>query len=186
MNIYHVGFSKIETPDIHFGRKNADFGQGFYVSPNKDFAKKWGKKRNGLDTIFNEYFLDDTGLNIKTFERNEEWFNYITNNRQNKDDYLKEYDIIIGPIANDTIYDTYGALTSGMIPMDIVLKVLCAGPQYTQIVLKTQKAVDNLKFISSHVIPYEELLNNASSVRKEEIEYQEEMSKILEESGLFE
>ena len=70
--------------------------------------------------------------------------------------------------------------------MDIVLKILCAGPQYTQIVLKTQKAVDNLKFISSHVIPYEELLNNASSVRKEEIEYQEEMSKILEESGLFE
>ena len=152
----------------------------------KTLLKSGAKKRKGLDTIFNEYVLDESGLKIKTFERNEEWFNYITNNRQNKDDYLKEYDIIIGPIANDTIYDTYGALTSGMIPMDIVLKILCAGPQYTQIVLKTQKAVDSLKFISSHVIPYEELLNNASSVRKEEIEYQEEMSKILEESGLFE
>ena len=186
MKLYHVGFSEIKSPDIFYGRKNADFGQGFYLSPNKDFSEKWGKKRKGLDTIFNEYDLDESSLKIKQFERNEEWFNYITNNRHNKDDYLKDYDVIIGPIANDTIYDTYGILTSGMIPTDIVLKILCAGPQYIQLVLKTQKAADNLKFISSHIISYEELEKNASFVRKEEIEYQEILSKILDESGLLE
>ena len=55
-----------------------------------------------------------------------------------------------------------------------------------QLVLKTQKAEDNLKFISSHVIPYEELEKNASFVREEEIKYQEILGEILEESGLLE
>ncbi len=186
MKLYHVGFSEIKSPDIHFGRKHADFGQGFYLSPNKDFSEKWGKKRKGLDTIFNEYNLDESNLKIKTFERNAEWFKYIFNNRQNGDDYLKEYDAIIGPIANDTIYDTYGILTSGLISSEIALKILCAGPEYIQIALKTQKAADNLKFISSHIIPYEDLEKYASFVRKEEEAYQETFTKILEDSGLLE
>ena len=30
--LYHTGFSAIPSPDIRYGRKNADFGQGFYLS----------------------------------------------------------------------------------------------------------------------------------------------------------
>ena len=30
ITLYHTGFEKIEQPDIHIGRANADFGQGFY------------------------------------------------------------------------------------------------------------------------------------------------------------
>ena len=180
MNVYHVGFSVIETPDIHFGRKNADFGQGFYVSPNKEFSQKWGKKRKGLDTVFNEYVLKEDSLNIKTFSRDKEWFDYIFNNRHNKEDYLANYDVIIGPIANDTIYDTWGILTSGLIPDDIALEVLTCGPEYTQVVLKTQKAVDNLQFVSSHIIPESDLTQYSTAVRDEEQDYQNQLSEILD------
>ena len=44
-----------------------------------------------------------------------EWFDYIFSNSNGKKDYLSEYDVIIGPIANDTLYDTLGILTSGFI-----------------------------------------------------------------------
>ena len=37
MILYHTGNREIKKPDIHFGRKNADFGWGFYLTPDRDF-----------------------------------------------------------------------------------------------------------------------------------------------------
>ncbi|MCR4955154.1 MAG: DUF3990 domain-containing protein, partial [Lachnospiraceae bacterium] len=56
---------------------------------------------------------------------------------------LKE-DVIIGPIANDTIYDTLGVLTSGFWSADQSLELLQIGPTYYQIVLKTPAAAKQL------------------------------------------
>ena len=181
MLLYHVGFSEIKNPNVKYGRSNADFGQGFYTSSDKDFSEKWAKKRKTEDTIFNSYELDETNLKIKRFIRDKEWFDYIFSNRNFKEDYLAEYDVIIGPIANDTIYDTWGILTSGLIKPEKALEILCVGPQYEQVTLKTQKAVDNLKFLSSHIIPEEDLLKFRALVREEEEEYQENLAGLLED-----
>ena len=43
MLLYHTGPVEIRQPDIRYGRKNADFGQGFYLTPNIEFAEKWVK-----------------------------------------------------------------------------------------------------------------------------------------------
>lgn len=34
MILYHTGKVEIRTQDIHYGRKNADFGWGFYLTPD--------------------------------------------------------------------------------------------------------------------------------------------------------
>jgi len=39
VTVYHTGFAVVQTPDLQFGRSNADFGQGFYLSDNAEFAK---------------------------------------------------------------------------------------------------------------------------------------------------
>ena len=39
MQLYHTGFQEIRTPDVHHGRKNADFGQGFYLTADAAFAR---------------------------------------------------------------------------------------------------------------------------------------------------
>ncbi|MBQ4253600.1 MAG: DUF3990 domain-containing protein, partial [Erysipelotrichaceae bacterium] len=96
MKLYHTGKTEIRNPDVHYGRKNADFGQGFYLTPDVDFAYRWAVD----DAVLNEYELDETGLLIKLFSRDEQWFEYIFNNRRNRDSI--EADVIIGPIANDT------------------------------------------------------------------------------------
>ncbi len=181
MLLYHVGFSEIKNPDVKHGRSNADFGQGFYTSSDKDFSEKWAKKRNTETTIFNSYELDETNLKIKRFNRDQEWFDYIFSNRNFKEDYLSEYDVIIGPIANDTIYDTWGILTSGLIDSQKALEILCVGPQYEQVALKTQKAADNLKFLSSRIIPEEDLIKYRALVRQEEEKYQDSLAKLLDE-----
>ena len=65
MKLYHTGREEIRNPDIRRGRKNADFGQGFYLSPDRDFSYRWA----GADAVINEYELDEGGLLIHRFNR---------------------------------------------------------------------------------------------------------------------
>ena len=44
MILYHTDRGEIRIPDIHHGRANADFGQGFYLSPDKDFSYRWASR----------------------------------------------------------------------------------------------------------------------------------------------
>ena len=45
LHLFHTGYAEIREPDIHYGRKNADFGQGFYLSDSDEFAGKWMRER---------------------------------------------------------------------------------------------------------------------------------------------
>ena len=177
--LYHVGFDEIKRPDIKLGRKNADFGQGFYTSQDKEFSERWARSRKGLKTILNAYTLSLDGLKIKRFERDEEWYDYIYRNRNGYSDAFIDYDVIIGPIASDTIYDTWGVLTSGILDREKSLEVLKAGKFYDQTVIKTEKAAKNLLWIYSRVIEEVEIERSRLSVRQEEEEFQSVMAKIV-------
>ena len=180
MDLYHVGFYEIKDIDLKHGRKNADFGQGFYLSNNLEFSKNWASMRTDLDTILNCYELNMTDLNVLEFTYNSEyWFDYIFKNRNGYDDIYKEYDVIIGPIANDTIFDLYGVITSGLIDNKMALKILKEGPKYYQIVIKTEKAKANLKFINSIILDKNEIINNRNIKLEEERKYQELMLSVV-------
>ena len=182
MKLFHTGYSEIREPDLHFGRKNADFGQGFYMSFSDEFAGKWAKERNDKETIVNSYELDTEGLNIKRFERDEEWYEYIYRNRRGFEDKLADTDVIIGPIAADTIYDTMGILTSGLVGKEESLHLLQYGKSYEQIVIKTDRAKRALRFLSSRVLDKAEIEKFREIVLNEEADYQaflaEEMDKM--------
>lgn len=47
----------------------------------------------------------------------------------------------MGPIANDTIFDTLGIISSGYLKPDEALSILKIGPEYRQVAIKTEKAV---------------------------------------------
>jgi len=38
MRVYHTGYHERREVDVHAGRQNADFGQGFYLSDSDAFA----------------------------------------------------------------------------------------------------------------------------------------------------
>ena len=180
IKVFHAGYDRIPDPDIHRGRKNADFGQGFYLSDNYEFASRWVREKAGADIIVNSYELDETGLNIKEFDRDPEWFRYVFSNRRSFPDTFPEADIIIGPISNDTIYNTLGIVTSGFLSDEDAMKLLSVGPLYRQIVLKSRKAADHLTFISSEILPNDLIAANKSIVAKEEENYLTEFAKVME------
>ena len=158
--LYHTGFEEIRRPDVYRGRKNADFGQGFYMSPDRSFSERWAKELKGSSTIINAYELLTDGLRIKRLDRDEEWFDCIFNNRNGKSDLLSGYDVIIGPIAN------------------------LVGPVYTQVVIRTEKAAEQLTWLSSEVLDHEKIMRMQQAILREQEEYQalfaEKMEKITD------
>ncbi len=177
--VYHTGFEVIRDVDIHHGRQNADFGQGFYVSKDEEFSKRWAKKRPNTKTIMNVYELDLEGLNICWLERNQDWYKYIYNNRHGIYDD-NNYDLIVGPIANDTIYDTLGIITSGYIDEKTALKMLLEGPCYEQMVLKSEESVKHLKWLYANEVAEVDLEKSAKVLKKEQEAYIKAITAILE------
>ena len=180
MILYHTGSGEIRDPDIHHGRKNADFGQGFYLTPDKEFACRWARERKDEQTVLNTYDLDTEGLDVCEFTRNEDWFRYIFGNRSGREDSIYS-DVVIGPIANDTIYDTLGVITSGFLSSDQALQLLMIGPEYTQVVIKTVKAASHLHWISSEVLTTDRIREYRRVVAAEEQDYQEKFALKLDE-----
>ncbi len=177
MRLYHTGTVVIQSPDIYRGRVNADFGRGFYLTPDQEFTYRWA----GRNAVINVYDLDISGLKVHRFSRDPDWFEYIFSNRRAKD--TLEADIVIGPIANDTIYDTMGILTSGYLSPEEALKLLMIGPEYTQVVVKSEKAVRQLQWVGTESAPDPDRC--AALLREEQKDYQSKLARALSEDESF-
>ena len=175
MILYHTSDREIRTPDIHYGRKNADFGWGFYLTPDRDFTYRWARE----NAVVNEYELDENELNMHTFTRDIDWFEYIFNNRRLRDSLAA--DVVIGPIANDTILDTLGIISSGFLKPEAAVRLLMIGPEYKQVVIKTEKALKQLCFIRSEKI--ERMDGEALQMEQEAYQnaFAQEFEKIVDE-----
>ena len=180
MTLYHSGFAEIRNPDLHRGRKNADFGQGFYLTEDREFALRWARERKGEQTVLNTYELDLSGLKVHRFERDLAWFRYLYGNRTGKMDSI-DADVIIGPIASDTIYDTMGILTSGFLKEEAVMELLMIGPEYEQITVKSEKGLAQLKWRKSEILTSADLQKYRTTVKEEEAAFQEAFARRLQE-----
>ena len=88
--LFHTGYAEIRKPDLRRGRKNADFGQGFYLTPDRAFSERWGRERKGESVHVNMYRLDLSGLRVYRFAREKAWSDYIFRNRRGQPDALAD------------------------------------------------------------------------------------------------
>lgn len=113
MTLYHGTNSDIETIDLNKGLRYKDFGKGFYLTPEKTTAERMAQKKarlfGGTATLIT-YEMDDSimqsDLKIKVFpkEASVEWFLFVDANRDRKNVMpTHNYDIVIGPIADDGV-----------------------------------------------------------------------------------
>ena len=80
--------------------------------------------------------------------------------------------MVIGPIANDTIFDTFGIITSGVLTKSNSMQLLLIGPKYEQIALKSEKAASQLKWLGGRVLSRDEVARYREIVEAEQAEYQ--------------
>lgn len=113
MKLYHGTNSDIEAIDLKKGLRHKDFGKGFYLTPDKTTAIRMAQKKARLfggEATLITYELDkmamNSDLNIKIFpeKASVEWLLFVDANRDRKNvEPIHDYDIIVGPIADDGV-----------------------------------------------------------------------------------
>ena len=112
MILYHGSNIKIDVIDLTKSKRYKDFGQAFYLSTEEEQARKmaiakvvqFGGEESVTSFAFNESCLSSNELQVKCFtEYSREWAEFVFNNRDENQDFLHEYDIVYGPIADDYI-----------------------------------------------------------------------------------
>ncbi len=85
-------------------------------------------------------------LTLIIFEKaDEKWLDFICNNRNGKP--TGEYDIVIGPVADDRVYRVVVEYENGDIDRENALKQLKTESLCDQILFHTVKSLEFLKYI---------------------------------------
>lgn len=103
MILYHGSKDIVEHPEIRKTIYNKDFYFGFYCTSLRKQAERWATRfgRKGYINIYR--YTPDPRLNCLEFkEMTEEWLDFIVACRLGNP---HEYDIVEGPMANDTIFN---------------------------------------------------------------------------------
>ena len=148
MILYHGSLDAIEKPDLAYSRDNTDFGKGFYATTIKSQALRWTnrfKRRFGYGTI-SIYEADEPDLRnnalILEFETYSlQWLEYISKCRTGK--INDNYDLVIGGIANDDVYNTLALYFRGFIEKEEAIKRLRYEKPNIQYCFKNQPVIDN-------------------------------------------
>lgn len=164
--LYHGSKFGISGEVKPISRDICDFGKGFYMGSEKKqaLALICGYQNSKIYTLSVNLF----NLKVFEFEIGIEWALYVAFNRGKMDNIKgtkiyerfenlnKEYDVIIGYIANDRLFLTLDRFFSNDITDEVLIRslsVLNLGKQY---VFKTSKACEQIKIISVENISSDE------------------------------
>ena len=166
ITIYHGSKQVVETPVFGEGRKNNDFGLGFYCTESNDLAKEWAisSLRDGFS---NRYTLDTEFLNILKLNSPEytilNWMAVLVEHRlfsikipvaRRAKAYLIEhfgvnvnaYDLITGYRADDSYFDFAEAFLNNGITVEQLARAMRLGKLGEQIVIKSNFAFSKIRF----------------------------------------
>ena len=147
--VYHGSYCKVEEPKLLDNKYTKDFGKGFYCTILKEQAIKWANK---YDTkIINLYeYHENNNLKIKEFTvMTEEWLDFIISSRNGE---KHDYDIVIGAMADDQIYNYITDLLKGEITREAFWELAKFRHPTHQIAFCTDEALKTIKFIDAEEI----------------------------------
>lgn len=154
MILYHGSKEIVKTPEIRIPRYNKDFYFGFYCTLMCEQAKRWAIRFTGTG-IINEYeFIFSSELDILKFpEMTEEWLDFIVECRSGKS---HDYDIVEGPMANDTIFNYVQNFIDGKISRSAFWELVKFKKPTHQISFHTERALKTLNFQTAYEVRDEE------------------------------
>lgn len=145
MILYHGSKAIVETPEIRIQKYNKDFYFGFYCTLYSEQAVRWAIRFDG-EGYLNEYeYVPNESLNIKCFsEMDEEWLDFIVACRLG---HSHDYDIVEGPMANDTIFNYVQNFVDGKISREAFWALAKFKRPTHQISFHSARALATLTFV---------------------------------------
>lgn len=156
--LFHGSDCEVREPQATAGRRNLDFGRGFYLTALRAQAEAWAQviaSRRGRRSkaVVNEYTYDPelaADFRFKTFETyDREWLEYVIDCRKGGT-MQQQFDIVEGGVANDNVIDTVEDYEKGIITAEQALGQLRYKQVNHQICFLCQEAIDKcLRFVQS-------------------------------------
>ena len=166
ITIYHGSEQIVEVPTFGRGKKNNDFGMGFYCTQSDHLAKEWAVSslRNGFS---NRYVMDTEYLNILNLNSTDytilNWIAVLVEHRlfsiktpvarrakryliDNFSINVNAYDIVTGYHADDSYFDYAESFLNNGISVEQLARAMQLGKLGEQIVIKSQYAFSKLKY----------------------------------------
>jgi len=207
MIIYHGSKDIIEKPEFGKGNKRNDYGLGFYCTENVELAKEWACSNNQTNGYANQYEIDLSDykvldlrdekysilnwmallLKFRTFDVNTpisaQAKEYILENFYVD---VEEYDVIIGYRADDSYFSFAKDFINNTISVEQLAKAMHLGELGIQIVLKSKKAFDTVKYLSYELAECKEYyVKRVSRDKKARETYLSGHKQNLVSDGLF-
>jgi hypothetical protein len=135
MLVFHGSYTEIFDIDLSKSQSNKDFGKGFYVTKFRNHAETWAvnmarryhKKPFVTEFKFYERAFEETDrYKVLRFDDYcEEWLDFVVLNRD--PDFTinrHDYDLIVGPIADDKVQNRITDFLEGIISKEEFLNEL--------------------------------------------------------------
>ncbi len=155
MILYHGSNEIIMKPEIIQGVFTKDFGWGFYLTESRRQAEKWAYRRTqkGGKPFVNLYdYQPNPELSYIHFdETTDEWLDFVTQCRAGKPHV---YDIVEGPMADDTIWNYLESYLSGEIPREVFMSFAKFAHPTHQLSLHTKAALSTISFAGAEEVHY--------------------------------
>ncbi|WP_394920096.1 DUF3990 domain-containing protein [uncultured Robinsoniella sp.] len=163
MKLFHGSNMDIDKVDLSKCMPNKDFGCGFYTTLLEEQAWRMAQRRAKIDggiptvTVFEipDDLTEKDDLNCRIFgdKPTIEWAIFIKNNRDRKFvDFNSiecnldfKYDLVIGPVANDTVGLLIRQFSRGTIDAEYMKKEFDFGKLTNQYTFHTENALRYLK-----------------------------------------
>ncbi|MGF0032080.1 DUF3990 domain-containing protein [Bariatricus sp. SGI.154] len=150
MILYHASKMVVEFPEVRKTRYTKDFSWGFYCTNNLEQAVRWANRGDGEPIVNSYYYEPVDGLSILKFEQmTDEWLDFIAKCRKGE---THSYDIVEGPMANDTVWNYVNDFLTGRINWKQFWTLAEFKYPTHQISFHTLSALNCLKFERSDVI----------------------------------
>jgi hypothetical protein len=150
MTLYHGSNVVVQKPKVLSNGYYKDFGYGFYCTNMEKQAVRWAltKSRNHVVNVYE--YKDNDDLKVCEFaQMTEEWLDFVVDCRRGIE---HDFDIVEGPMADDTIWDYIEDFTRGNITREAFWALVKFKYPTHQMVFCTEKALSTLTYERSYCI----------------------------------
>ncbi|WP_297638740.1 DUF3990 domain-containing protein [uncultured Clostridium sp.] len=150
MILYHASGEIVEFPEVRKSKYTKDFSWGFYCTNNLEQAKKWANRNRSYPCVNHYTFEAKENLKILKFEdMTDAWLDFIAQCRKG---LVHDYDIVEGPMADDTVWNYVNDFLNGDISREAFWELSKFKYPTHQISFHTLKALDCIKFERSELV----------------------------------
>jgi len=150
MKLYYGSNVVVKVPEIRSVGFYKDFGYGFYCTALEKQARRWAliKRPEHIVSVYD--YTPNEELKVLSFpSMTEEWLDFVVDCRRG---LPHGYDIVEGPMADDTIWDYVEDFIAGNITREAFWVLVKFKYPMHQLVFCTDKALQSLSYVNNNAL----------------------------------